>query len=174
MASVASTATAGDSLCLLCCDELVLLAVGTCNHGICHVCAVRIRTLCGANHCPICRTELDDILITEDLNATFVVVFFFSRREKKKKKKERRKPHLHALSPPGMRRCPRPSCVLTRHRVRTFLLCAPRSKCGPSLLSRAQKPGVSLPTTLSLIFSATSAAPTSAFTALSLQTNYCV
>lgn len=44
--------------CPVCADRIYILAAGACNHGVCHRCALRLRVLCGDNHCPVCRAEL--------------------------------------------------------------------------------------------------------------------
>lgn len=69
--SVMSTSTVEAPTCLVCCDDLAYLAVGKCNHGICHVCSLRSRVLCNSNSCPVCRADLKQILISQDINAVY-------------------------------------------------------------------------------------------------------
>lgn len=58
--------------CILCFNELRFFGLGKCNHkNVCHTCILRLRLIMKDNHCPICKTDLDEILIGEDQSLTF-------------------------------------------------------------------------------------------------------
>lgn len=53
--------------CLLCFNNMRLFSLGKCNHkNICHICSLRMRLIIKDKNCPICKTELEEILITEN------------------------------------------------------------------------------------------------------------
>lgn len=49
--------------CVICCKEIEIIAVGTCDHMVCHICITRMRALCNQNECPICRNILEQVTI---------------------------------------------------------------------------------------------------------------
>eukprot|EP00887_Chlorella_sp_A99_P007429 scaffold2.g7429.t1 len=50
--------------CLVCCDPLVEVALGRCNHGqACSSCTLRMRLCYGNRDCPFCKQQLDEVLI---------------------------------------------------------------------------------------------------------------
>jgi hypothetical protein len=51
----------GAAVCSLCVEKFEILAVGGCNHGVCHRCALRMRVLDNNRDCPVCRTRLDKV-----------------------------------------------------------------------------------------------------------------
>lgn len=58
--------------CILCFNDLRYFGLGKCNHkNVCHTCILRLRLIMKDNHCPICKTDLDEILIAEDQSLTF-------------------------------------------------------------------------------------------------------
>jgi len=53
--------------CLLCCNEIRYFAMGKCDHkNICHKCCIRIRLLMKDNKCSICKTGLEEIVVSKD------------------------------------------------------------------------------------------------------------
>ena len=57
-------------ICWVCCDNLDFYAVGVCGHNdMCLKCACRLRLLNKDFRCPICKTDLQRILITKDPSA---------------------------------------------------------------------------------------------------------
>jgi E3 ubiquitin-protein ligase ZNF598 len=57
----------GDTNCILCFGELKFYALGCCGHrNVCHTCALRLRLVMEDEQCPICKTELEEIVITDD------------------------------------------------------------------------------------------------------------
>ncbi|XP_067390361.1 E3 ubiquitin-protein ligase ZNF598 isoform X2 [Emydura macquarii macquarii] len=56
-----------DGLCVLCCGELEVVALGRCDHPICYRCSVRMRALCGVRYCAVCREELGQVVFGRKL-----------------------------------------------------------------------------------------------------------
>ena len=57
--------------CWVCCQEMQFHAVGSCGHNdMCMKCALRLRILMKDNRCPICKAELDRVLITDNPTRT--------------------------------------------------------------------------------------------------------
>lgn len=54
----------GKNICFVCADGIIFEAVYPCNHTVCHRCALRLRALMKDNHCALCRTQQDKIVIT--------------------------------------------------------------------------------------------------------------
>ena len=50
-----------DKICMLCCEEIDILAKGQCNHVICYKCCSRMRAICGESYCVVCRHELKKV-----------------------------------------------------------------------------------------------------------------
>lgn len=64
--------TSGKPTCILCCTELNFFALGPCDHNeVCHTCSLRTRLIMEDEQCPICRTDLDEIIITADRDLTW-------------------------------------------------------------------------------------------------------
>jgi hypothetical protein len=58
--------------CILCFNNLYFFATGKCGHkNICHTCALRLRLIIKDPKCPICKTELTDLVIAQDKSLTF-------------------------------------------------------------------------------------------------------
>lgn len=58
--------------CILCFDDLYFVSLGRCDHkNVCNTCSLRLRLILEDEQCPICKTELDEILITKDKNMTW-------------------------------------------------------------------------------------------------------
>jgi hypothetical protein len=60
----------GDSekTCIICSDPIKFVAFGKCDHGmLCSECALRSRILFKSNACPYCKTDLERIVVTPDL-----------------------------------------------------------------------------------------------------------
>ena len=57
-----------EELCLICCDRLVYVAIGPCNHAlICAKCIIRQRVLYKNRTCSLCKTEIDHFVVTSDV-----------------------------------------------------------------------------------------------------------
>lgn len=55
----------GEDNCILCFNAINHFAMGKCNHkAVCHKCVLRIRLLMNDNKCSICKTELDQIIVS--------------------------------------------------------------------------------------------------------------
>ena len=55
-------------LCLICCDRLIYVAIGPCNHAlICAKCIIRQRVLYKNRTCSLCKTEMDHFVVTSDV-----------------------------------------------------------------------------------------------------------
>ena len=58
--------------CILCFNDLKLFGLGRCNHkNVCHTCILRLRLIIKDYKCPICKTNLEEVLIAEDQSITF-------------------------------------------------------------------------------------------------------
>ncbi|XP_078692873.1 E3 ubiquitin-protein ligase ZNF598-like [Branchiostoma floridae x Branchiostoma belcheri] len=53
-----------ERVCVLCCGETEILAVGECDHPVCWKCSTRMRVLCQQNYCAVCRKDLDKVVFT--------------------------------------------------------------------------------------------------------------
>ena len=55
----------------MCCQEMQYHAVGSCGHNdMCMRCALRLRILMKDYRCPICKAELERVLITDNPTRT--------------------------------------------------------------------------------------------------------
>lgn len=67
--------------CILCFNPLKFFALGVCDHkNVCHTCALRLRFVLEDEQCPICKADLDEIVITDDHD---LVWSFFNKKLKK-------------------------------------------------------------------------------------------
>lgn len=59
---------AGNKGCILCCEKCPsYVSVGACGHAdVCWVCAVRLRALSCDRHCPVCKMDLEVVVLTND------------------------------------------------------------------------------------------------------------
>eukprot|EP00794_Sanderia_malayensis_P009365 gene9365-10352_t len=55
-----------EKICVLCCEEIEILAKGSCDHVVCFKCSSRMRVLCEEKYCAICRMDLDKVAFIED------------------------------------------------------------------------------------------------------------
>ena len=63
---------AGDScLCPVCHDPIEIFAIGPCDHPCCYQCSTRMRVLCEANECPICRSLMPQVSSHYDLGYNY-------------------------------------------------------------------------------------------------------
>jgi hypothetical protein len=54
-----------DTTCLVCCEDLRVAALGSCNHrSVCALCSVRLRQLLGDSACILCKRTLDHVVMT--------------------------------------------------------------------------------------------------------------
>eukprot|EP00056_Hartaetosiga_gracilis_P009696 m.140150 g.140150 ORF g.140150 m.140150 type:complete len:900 (+) comp13177_c0_seq1:88-2787(+) len=53
--------------CPICFHDMLFSVVGECNHHVCHVCAVRWRSLHKDKSCMLCRTTLPKVVLTEEI-----------------------------------------------------------------------------------------------------------
>ncbi|RKP26243.1 hypothetical protein SYNPS1DRAFT_14454 [Syncephalis pseudoplumigaleata] len=56
----------GEQQCFICTEPMKIVAVGECEHRICHVCSLRLRALYKNNHCAYCKTEQAWVIFSED------------------------------------------------------------------------------------------------------------
>ncbi|CDO94821.1 unnamed protein product [Kluyveromyces dobzhanskii CBS 2104] len=59
------------NVCLICAEELRIIAVSPCNHPTCHKCCLRQRALYEKKQCLFCRTEVEDIIFTDKLKENY-------------------------------------------------------------------------------------------------------
>ncbi|CAD8180779.1 unnamed protein product [Paramecium pentaurelia] len=61
-----------ESDCVLCVEKADIIALGHCNHKtFCYQCMIKMRVISKIKMCPICKQQLDKIILTENLNAQF-------------------------------------------------------------------------------------------------------
>ena len=79
--AAASTGGVGD-FCLLCDNHLKFFAMGPCGHkNVCHTCSLRLRLILEDEECPVCRADLDEIVISDDKSLTWEI---FNKKLKRK------------------------------------------------------------------------------------------
>ncbi|XP_029692664.1 E3 ubiquitin-protein ligase ZNF598 isoform X1 [Takifugu rubripes] len=61
------TAKEAEKICVLCCQEVEVFAVGKCDHPVCYRCSTKMRVLCDQKYCAVCREELDKVVFVEKL-----------------------------------------------------------------------------------------------------------
>uniref|UniRef100_A0A8C4QG68 RING-type E3 ubiquitin transferase n=1 Tax=Eptatretus burgeri TaxID=7764 RepID=A0A8C4QG68_EPTBU len=54
----------GEGVCVVCCQDMNVVAMGSCDHPVCLACSVKMRVLCGQPYCAVCRLHLDKVFIT--------------------------------------------------------------------------------------------------------------
>lgn len=57
--------------CLICADKLQYAALSPCSHRTCHKCSFRQRALYGKRTCLVCRSEIEELVFTERLEAKY-------------------------------------------------------------------------------------------------------
>lgn len=68
-----------EETCPVCSEHIDIYAVGACDHPICYKCSTRMRVLCDQMYCPICRTNLPQVMTAvkvswRDRLRTFIVI----------------------------------------------------------------------------------------------------
>lgn len=56
-----------DNICVVCSDDMSILAIGVCDHPICYKCSTRMRVLCMEKYCPTCRSDLPQVVLVKNL-----------------------------------------------------------------------------------------------------------
>ncbi|KAF7691110.1 E3 ubiquitin-protein ligase ZNF598 isoform X1 [Silurus meridionalis] len=56
-----------ENVCVLCCQDFELFAVGKCDHPVCYRCSTKMRVLCEQKYCAVCRVELDKVIFVRKL-----------------------------------------------------------------------------------------------------------
>ena len=70
--SESDIANADKESCILCFNEIQFFALGSCGHtNVCAKCSLRIRLLMNDKNCTLCKTELQEIVITENKALTW-------------------------------------------------------------------------------------------------------
>lgn len=59
------------SVCLICAEKISIVALSPCNHPTCHKCSLRQRALYEKKQCLFCRSEVNDVIFTDDLTADY-------------------------------------------------------------------------------------------------------
>jgi hypothetical protein len=58
--------------CILCLNPIKFFALGQCDHkNVCNTCSLRMRLILEDEQCPICKTELEEIVISDDKTLTW-------------------------------------------------------------------------------------------------------
>ncbi|XP_022668539.1 E3 ubiquitin-protein ligase ZNF598-like [Varroa destructor] len=52
--------------CVVCCREILVYAVGSCDHSVCYVCSTRLRVLCKTQECPVCRATVEEVYFVKE------------------------------------------------------------------------------------------------------------
>ncbi|KAH9814746.1 hypothetical protein DFH28DRAFT_971037 [Melampsora americana] len=58
-------------ICFICAQPVQYYVLGVCSHRTCHVCAIKMRALYNKRECTFCKTDLPEVIITEDSSASF-------------------------------------------------------------------------------------------------------
>ncbi|EGG08848.1 uncharacterized protein MELLADRAFT_77286 [Melampsora larici-populina 98AG31] len=58
-------------ICFICAQPVQHYALGVCSHRTCHVCAIKMRALYNKRECTFCKTDLPEMIITEDSSAPY-------------------------------------------------------------------------------------------------------
>lgn len=61
----ASNLVSSDVQCIICAESILFSAISPCNNTTCHRCCLRQRALYKKNTCLVCRTDHDDVIISE-------------------------------------------------------------------------------------------------------------
>ncbi|BEI87477.1 uncharacterized protein CcaverHIS019_0101950 [Cutaneotrichosporon cavernicola] len=64
--TVAAPPDADSSVCFICAEQVTYWAVGTCNHHVCHVCAIRLRVFYKMIECAYCKTLCPSLLFARE------------------------------------------------------------------------------------------------------------
>jgi hypothetical protein len=58
--------------CLVCCEDLRVVALGACNHrSVCALCSIRLRQLLGDSACILCKRTLEHVVMTTHSDKNF-------------------------------------------------------------------------------------------------------
>jgi hypothetical protein len=61
-----------NNTCILCYNRIEFFAMGSCDHkNVCHKCCLRLRLVLGETTCSICKTELDEIVVSRNKQLTW-------------------------------------------------------------------------------------------------------
>ena len=70
--SESDIANADQESCILCYNEIQFFALGSCGHtNVCAKCSLRIRLLMEDKNCPLCKQELEEIVVTQNKKLTW-------------------------------------------------------------------------------------------------------
>ncbi|XP_028843065.1 E3 ubiquitin-protein ligase ZNF598 [Denticeps clupeoides] len=56
-----------ERVCVLCCQDIDIFALGKCDHPVCYRCSTKMRVLCEQRYCAVCRVELDKVIFVKTL-----------------------------------------------------------------------------------------------------------
>lgn len=60
-----------EDMCLICAEKLSIIALSPCNHPTCHKCSLRQRSLYEKKQCLFCRSDIEDMIFTDDLKKSY-------------------------------------------------------------------------------------------------------
>ncbi|XP_062868890.1 E3 ubiquitin-protein ligase ZNF598 isoform X2 [Trichomycterus rosablanca] len=72
-----------ESVCVLCCQDIEIFAVGKCDHPVCYRCSTKMRVLCEQRYCAVCRETLDKVIFVKKLQPFAALPFHDYQFEKK-------------------------------------------------------------------------------------------
>lgn len=58
-------------VCIICANKVGYSAIGPCNHPVCHRCGFRQRALYEKDACLVCRSDIDRLIITEQIGKNY-------------------------------------------------------------------------------------------------------
>ncbi|XP_076865269.1 E3 ubiquitin-protein ligase ZNF598 isoform X2 [Brachyhypopomus gauderio] len=72
-----------ENVCVLCCQDVDIFAVGKCDHPVCYRCSTKMRVLCDQKYCAVCREELDKVIFVRKLRPFTALPYHDYQLEKK-------------------------------------------------------------------------------------------
>ncbi|KAK3532491.1 hypothetical protein QTP86_018533 [Hemibagrus guttatus] len=72
-----------ENVCVLCCQEIAIFAVGKCDHPVCYRCSTKMRVLCEQKYCAVCRVELDKVIFVRKLQPFAALAYHEYQAERK-------------------------------------------------------------------------------------------
>lgn len=63
MSSNNSYDSSNENTCVVCFKNVDIYSVGDCDHPVCYECSTRMRVLCRQNECPICRHDMQKVIL---------------------------------------------------------------------------------------------------------------
>lgn len=55
-----------EDVCVVCFMSVDIYSIGQCDHPVCFICSTRMRALLKRNECPICRTDMSQVIFSSE------------------------------------------------------------------------------------------------------------